>query len=302
MAIALCLLFSSPAESQLVKGGYLYTLSSFTGAIPYNWSRVAADKERNEIYVLYQNILRIFNDSGMEIYQFGGDLDLGQIVDVSVDEGGDILLLVYKDSQIGIIRCNYRGEPKSRVELRNLPRDFSDFSPNRMVYRNGNFYLASLIGFKIVIADRDGNFKKGYDVLSLLEIPDMDRSSAEMSGFSVDGEGNILLTVPTLFRAYVLSPNGKMNYFGRPGGAPGRFNIVAGIVRDSRGNFVVVDKLKSAVMIFDKNFNFVTQFGSYGKKGGNLVVPDDIAIDSRDRIYVTQMGRMGVSVFRLTYN
>ena len=77
---------------------------------------------------------------------------------------------------------------------------------------------------------------------------------------------------------------------------------MAGIVRDSKGNFVVVDKLKAAVMVFDQNFNFVTQFGSYGKKPGNLVAPDDIAIDNRDRVYVTQMGRMGVSVFRLTYN
>ncbi len=301
LAVTLLVLLSAPAESQPVRGGYIYTLSSFTGPIPYNHSRVAVDPERSEIYVLYQNTVTVFNDSGMEIYHFGDDLDLGQIVDVAVDEEGDILLLAYKDSKGGIIRSNFRGEPKSKIELRNLPSGFSDFSPNRMVYQRGNFYLASLMGMKIVIADREGNFKKGYDLFVLLELEEKDRGNVEIGGFSVDRERNIMMTIPVLFTAYVLSPDGKVNSFGRPGGAPGRFNIVTGIARDSRGNYLVVDALKASVMIFDKKFNFVTPFGSYGYKPGHLIFPNDIAIDSRDRVYVTQVGRRGVSVYQLTY-
>jgi len=41
-------LFSIPAKSQAVKGTFLYTLSDFTGSIPYNWARVSVDKERKE--------------------------------------------------------------------------------------------------------------------------------------------------------------------------------------------------------------------------------------------------------------
>jgi len=301
VAIALSMLFSAPAESQPVRGSYIYTLSSFTGSIPYNWSRVTADRERNEIYVLYQNNVSIFNESGMEVYRFGDDIDLGHVVDVALDEEGDVLLLTYKDSRSAIIRCNYRGEPKSRIELRNLPNGFSDFSPNRMVYQRGNFYLASPMGMQIVIADREGNFKKGYDLIPLLELEEKDRGNTEIAGFSVDRGGNILMTIPVLFKAYILSPDGKIDSFGKPGGAPGKFNLVAGIVRDSRGNYLIVDKLKAAVMVFDGNFNFVSQFGSYGYKAGNLIYPDDIVMDNGDRVYVTQMGRRGVSVYRLTY-
>ena len=302
MAIAASVLISAPAESQSVRGGFLYTLSSFTGAIPYNWSRVTADKERKEIYALYQNTVSVFNESGMETYRFGDDLDLGQIVDMTVDEQGDIFLLVYKESSSAIIHCNYRGEPQSRIELRNLPNDFSNFLPNRMVYHGGNFYLASLIGLKIVVADREGNFKRVYDLIPLLDLEEKDRGNTEMIGFSVDKEGNLLITVPVLFRAYVLSPDGMINYFGKPGSAPGRFNIVAGIAKDSKGNYLIVDKLKGAVMVFDKSFSFVTQFASRGYKPGNLIFPDDIAIDNGDRLYVTQAGKRGVSVFQLTYN
>jgi hypothetical protein len=285
-----------------VKGAFIYSLSNFTGVIPYNWSRVVADKERNEIYVLYQNMVRVFNEFGMEIYRFGDDLDLGQIADVAVDQKGDVLLLSYKESKGSIIQCNYRGEPKSEIELRNLPPEFSGFAPNRMVCQNGDLYLVSLSGLSVVIVNQEGHFKKGYDLFTLLELEEKDRGNVELIGFSVDKEGNILMTIPVLFRACVLSPGGKMNWFGKPGSIPGRFNLVAGIARDSKGNYVVVDKLKSAIMVFDKNFKFLTQFSSRGYKPGYLIAPDDIAIDNDDRIYVTQVARRGVSVFKLTYN
>jgi hypothetical protein len=295
--------FSAQAAA---KGSFLYNLSDFTGTIPYAWARVVADKERSEIYVLFQNTIRVFNESGMEIYRFGDDLDLGHIVDVAVDKTGDILLLAYRQSQgqpVGeIIHCNYRGEPKSKIELKNLPSQFSKFLPNRMVYQDGNIYLASLMGLNVVIADPQGNFRKGYDLFSLLELEEKDRGNVEMIGFSVDREGNILFTVPTLFRACILSPDGMLNWFGRPGSASGRFNIVAGIARDSKGNYLVVDKLKCAVMVFDQNFKFITRFSERGYKPGYLIAPDDIAIDNGDRIYVTQAARKGVSVFRLVYN
>lgn len=300
------LIVHSPSAWSGVKGTFLYNLSSFTGVIPYDWSRVVLDKTRNEVYVLYQSTLRIFNESGMETYRFGDDLDLGQVIDIAVDENGDIFLLAFKQGGGNIsgeiVRCNFRGEPKSRVELKNMPGEFSNFVPNRMVYQDGNFYLASFMGLRVVIVDHQGNFKKGYDLFPLLELEEKDRGNVEVFGLSVDREGNILFTVPVLFRACILSSDGKLNWFGKPGSTSGKFNIVAGIVRDSRGNYLVVDKLKCSVMVFDQNFKFVTQFSERGYKPGYLIAPDDIAIDNSDKIYVTQAAKKGVSVFKLTYN
>jgi len=284
------------------KASFLYSLSDFTGRIPYSWARISLDEERNEVYVLYHNSLRIFNDAGMEIYRFGDDLDLGHIADMAIEPSGDILLLAYRESGIEIIRCNYRGIPTSTFWLSNLPDEFSKFAPNRMIYRQGNFYFLSLSEMRIAITDSHGFFKKGYDLIPLLEREEKDRGSMEVTGFSVDQEGNILFTVSTLFRACILSPEGKMDWFGKPGSVPGKFNIVAGITRDSKGNYLVVDKLKCAVMVFDKNFNFITQFGYRGLKPDGLIVPNDIVIDNKDRIYVTQSNKRGVSVFKLTHN
>jgi hypothetical protein len=78
--------------------------------------------------------------------------------------------------------------------------------------------------------------------------------------------------------------------------------VVAGIAADSKGNYLIADKLKSAVMVYDNKFNFLTQFGYRILKPGGLIVPDDIVIDKQDRIFVTQAQKRGVSVFRLVYN
>jgi len=171
-----------------------------------------------------------------------------------------------------------------------------------VIYQDGHFYLENHGDLRIIVIDHEGNFKRGYDLIPLLELEEKDRGNMDIAGFGVDKEGNILFTVPVLFKACILSPDGKLTWFGRPGSISGKFNVIAGIVKDSKGNYLVVDKLKCAVMVFDRNFKFITQFGYRGLKPDNLIVPDDIVIDNNDRIYVTQSRRRGVSVFKLTYN
>lgn len=307
MLMALSVVSPSSAVAE-VKGSFLYNLSSFTGAIPYSTPRLAIDQARNEINVLFQNDVSVFNEHGMEIYRFGNDLHIGQNVDLTIDGDGNVMVLNFFRESEGekwtttIIRCNYRGEPIGKIAVKEPPATFGDFSPLRMVYQDGHFYLADTFRMKIIVADSEGNFKKGYDLIPLLGLEEKDRVDVEMGGFSVGKDGSILFTVPARFSAHILSPDGKLASFGKPGGAPGKFNIVTGIVSDSKGNYLVIDKLKCTVIVFDKNFKYLTQFGYRGWKSGELIAPEDIAIDRGGRVYVTQNGRKGVSVYRLIYN
>ncbi len=123
-----------------------------------------------------------------------------------------------------------------------------------------------------------------------------------MGGFSVDKDGNMLFTTPTLFSASVLSPDGKITSFGTAGSIPGKFENVSAILRDNRGNILVADKLKSVVNIFDKNFNFLMEFGGRGDAPGSIVIPWSMALDSDNKLFITQASNRGVSVFRLFYN
>jgi hypothetical protein len=294
----LAALWASPLDAQ-VQGTYLYTLSNFAGRLPYDWARLQVDQERDETYVIYQNLVRIFNSSGMEVFSFGDDLDLGRIVDAAVDADGDIILLSYTDSHPVLTRCNFRGVPLEPFEISNLPSDL-DFRPNRIVYRNGQFYFVTTSTASVIVTDASGAFREHIDLLPLMDLTEKQKSEAEVAGFSVDGEGNLFFTIPVFFKAYKFSADRKLTPFGRAGSAPGRFGLVAGIVSDSRGRVIVVDKLKCAIMVFDKDLNFLTEFGTRGSRPENLIVPDDVTIDKRDRLYVTQGRRRGVSVFVLT--
>jgi len=301
------LMFALPTLSNAaVQASFLYTLSDFTGPFLIGGGRMFVDKDRNEAYIVYQNVVRIFNENGLEIYRFNEDNSLGKLTSLVVDRDGTIFFLSYNDrGEYVIIRCNYRGEPTGRIELAGLPSDFANyekFSPNHMAYREGQFYLADARTLRIAVADRNGQVQKTYDLIPLLDLKEKDRADLEIGGFSVDSEGNMLLTIPVQFSATVLSPEGKVQNFGQAGSIPGKFGVVSDIIADNKGNYLVADKLKCVISVFNKGTQFLMEFGGRGNGPGDLIVPDMLAVDGSDKVYVTQGGNRGVSVFRLIYN
>jgi hypothetical protein len=306
ITMVMVLTLALPALAEAVEASFLYTLSDFTGPFLIGGGRMFADKERNETYVVYQNITRVFNENGMEIYRFNEDNSLGRLASLVVDRDGTIFFLSYNDrGEYVIIRCNYRGEPTGRIELTGLPSDFADyekFSPNHMAYREGQFYLADARTLRIAVADRNGQVQKTYDLIPLFDLKEKDRADLEMGGFSVDSEGNMLCTIPVLFSATVLSPEGKVSNFGQAGSIPGKFGVVSSIITDNKGNYLVADKLKSVISVYDSGTRFLMEFGGRGIGPGDLITPDVLAVDGSDKLYVIQGGNRGVSVFRLIYN
>lgn len=290
-----------------VKASYLYNLSSFTGPIRYSWVELTLDKEKNEVYVCngWDGSVRIFNENGMEIYNFGEDSDLGNIsmTHLAVDKDGNILLLSYKweakGTSYSIIRCNFRGEVISRFQPQNLPPDFSGFSPSRIIYREGRLYLVDKNLMKVAVTDMNGAFLDGYDLAALLRLDEKKRRDTGIVGFNVDKDGNIYFTIPVLFQAYKLSPDRKIVSFGQRGSAPGRFNIVGGIASDDKGYLYLTDTLRCVVMVFDKDFKFLKEFGYRGFGPENLIAPMELSVDNSGRIYVSQSARRGVSVFQV---
>lgn len=297
------------AASPGMQVSYLYSLSDFSGAVRYGQVGLYADRRHNEVYVFDGEAVRVFNETGMEIFRFGENGELGAVLGMAFDEAGEIYTLSVIRSMaetsslpdFSLVRCNYRGEPGERIAVTKLPPEFSGFVPNAMAYRNGRFYLVDMAHMKGVVTDKRGVFERGYDFGAML-IDEKERPDAEFFSFTVDDDGNLFFTAPMLFKVFKVRPDGKTASFGKSGGAPGLFSVISGVAVDSRGNIFVSDKLKSVVMVFDREFRFLSQFGDRGNKPGNLVGPTDLVLDGSGRLYVTQLQNRGVSVFSLNEN
>jgi sugar lactone lactonase YvrE len=282
---------------------YNHNFSSFNGPLLAQWAIIFVDRERNETYVIdrIEREIKIYNEFGMEVFVFGDTGNLGVVYDLTVDSNGDIVVISSKGGAPEITRCNYRGEPKETIRLKNLPSEFSNFAPRHLIHREGKLYLLDNSDLRIAVVDLNGVFETGYDIAPLIDVPDDKRNENEITGFNLDADGNMLFTVSVLFQAFRLSPEGQIESFGVSGSAPGAFGVIAGIVSDERGYVYVADKLKCAVLVFDKNLEFKTEFGFRGDGPQNLIVPNDIDTDSHGNLFVSQGANRGISVFRALY-
>jgi DNA-binding beta-propeller fold protein YncE len=285
-----------------ISAPYLYNLSNFHGILPLSWVSISVDESRDEVYVLPGQGIKIFNDRGMEVYSFNEAEEIGGASGVAVDDKGNIIVI--SNDQREIVRCNYRGERISKMELKNLPPEFSGFFPGRVFFRKGAFYFegssSGSSSIQVVVTDREGLYKDGYDIMALVNLDEKNSQDADIVGFNVDGEGNLLFTMPVMAKAYVVSPDKQVRSFGRRGSKPGTFGVPGGIASDASGSFILVaDTLRCVVMVFNRDFVFQTEFGFRGFSPGNLVGPMQLAVDSKNRLYVTQLRDRGVSVYQL---
>jgi DNA-binding beta-propeller fold protein YncE len=332
---------SMPAAAEL-QAVYQYPLSNFSGLVPSLLASLAIDQERNEIYVLnpHGSEIRIFNESGMEIYNFGEDGPLSNAIDIAVGADGDIFVLPRLSKQTALLRCNYRGELVSEIILKNVPAEFSSrIKPGKVVFSDGLLYLADLNAMRIMVVKTDGVFQRGYDLRAIItsktkssfveqrlaltedgmkkealkqrQLTQMaeeeqkqlkDINDIDMSGFNVDGHGRMLFTVPSIFTVGRLSSDGELNMFGQPGSGPGKFGVVSGISADEQDNIYVADKLRCVVMIFDQNFQLMAEFGQRGYQPQDLIVPNDLVVDTDGKVYVSQAANRGVNVYKITSN
>jgi len=303
--VALSVAWAWPVAQAIaeVHPSFLYKLSDFDGPVAFKSAQIEVDNQRKEIYVAdtRQAEIRIFNTNGMEVYRFGDDGSIGSLIDIAISKKGEIFVLGQKNNQLTLTRCDFKGRPLNTLSLKQLPTEYAAILPNRFTIWNDQLYLLDAIALKLVVTDTDGLFRKGYDIARLIGIDEKKRANTEIGGFSVDPHGNVLFTIPVMFSAFKLSPEGVILSFGTPGSAPGRFGVVGGIVADAQGYTYVADRLKSVVLIFDRNFNFQTEFGYRGRQPHNLISPGDIELDAEGRLYISQMGNRGVSVFKITH-
>ncbi|ACG74384.1 NHL repeat domain protein [Anaeromyxobacter sp. K] len=270
---------------------YLYDVAALDGPIAMSWAMLSYDAGRRELYVIAPGEgVRVFNRTGVEVYRFGDEGELGWVRGVAAIENGDLLLLSERDGT-RVLRTDFRGTQTGELRFA-APATLGAFAPTRLAYRDGLVYLADASRLKLLVTDLKGATVRAVD-LAPLALEGAAANGNELHGFSVDPRGNVLFTIPTRFHAYVLAPDGTLRVFGQRGSRPGLFNVVGPIVADEEGNVFVADQLRRVVMVFGPDLKFVGEFAG-GEAG--LVIPSELAVGN-GVLFVSQGGNRGVSAF-----
>lgn len=272
--------FSRPAAAEL-RSVFAYRLSDTTGALPLSWTPLAWDATAGELYVIDSGtgLVDVFNENGMNVFVFGDDTALATLAGVAPLADGDLAALVRRGERWTLLRCNFRGEPKAEIVLQGVPASFGDFSPGALRTANGKLYLADKGAMKVLVVSPGGAFLGSWDLKALLHFNKKTGANADLRGFNVDSAGNLLGTIPGLFLAFRVTPEGQLQSFGTRGSSAGKFNIVAGIASDESGHLYVADTLKCAVLVFDKDLKFIDQFGYRGQDDDEgLIAPSELEV------------------------
>jgi hypothetical protein len=275
---------------------FLFDLASSTGTSESTWASVAYDREHDELFAVYGGLVHVFNGAGMESYRFGGDGDLGFVERLALLENGDMLLLTTANGRRMILRCDYRGERLGPFQTTDVPEEFAKFEPNLLQAQGGKVYLVETSSMRVLVTDAQGKVEQAHDLASLVRKKDPEIRIG-MNGFWADAKGNFVFTMPYAFTAFVLSPSRELRQFGTRGSSPGKFNIVGAVSTDERGNILVLDRLRSVVLIFDPVLTFVLEFGYRGDGPTNLIAPFDLGVGN-GKVFVSQARNRGVKVFQ----
>ena len=298
---ALLASIAAPAPSGPVELAYLYDLSDFTGRIPYSDARVVADAPRSEVYTLYGNRIRVFNNSGMEIYQFEVDFAAGRILDLGVESNGDLLMLLFASAagegatRWSLVRADFRGRLTQQLDV-DQSGAAAGLLPNRLIIRSGRIWLISQSQMRAAGYLPDGKLDRILDLAELAGLAPEDRGNAEVSGLDVGIDGTVVFAVPEQFQVHAIDPAGGVRSFGRAGSAAGNFGVLGDVTLDDRGNLFVSDRLRGVVMVFNRDFRFLRETGSTAG-GDRLVRPGGLAFDPAGRLYVSQVRDRGIAVF-----
>jgi hypothetical protein len=287
---------------------YRYALANFSGPLKSFQAKLAISRKADEVFVFdpVKKDIRIFNEHGMEIFSLGEEDEFAWLRDFTVDDESNVYVLFRDFRSNGIPEYNFRGDLVNRIKVQNLSAEFVDLDPSIIVWRQDRLYLVDVDTLRIVVLDQEGMFQTGYAVLTQVREAALSLSRKkqknpilDMFGFNVDDHGNMFFTVPMIASVFRVRPDGRIDRFGKAGSSAGQFGVVSGVAVDEHGYIYVSDRLRCVVMVFDKEFNFVSEFGYRGYGPSNLIVPSDVAVYNGN-IFVSQAANRGVSCFRIT--
>lgn len=154
----------------------------------------------------------------------------------------------------------------------------------------------------IAVFDLDGKY-----LFSIGKRGDRDGEFSFPSDVAIDSKGNIVVADSMNARIQVFDSDGKfIRKFGRRGDGADEFQIIKGIAVSRNDDIYVVDGRADKVLVFNKDGEPLTLIGGTASVAetmklnpGGFLIPQDIAIDKNDTIYVVDSMNKRFQVFQI---
>ncbi len=123
---------------------------------------------------------------------------------------------------------------------------------------------------------------------------------------AVDSQGNAYVVDSRNGQVAVIGSDGELLHrIGTNGNAPGEFNFWAGDTGEQGGVDIgpddliyVADAYNNRVQVFDRDYQFLREWGSAGTGEGQFNLPTGILV-ANDQVYVSEVGNNRVQIFTL---
>ena len=162
--------------------------------------------------------------------------------------------------------------------------------------RDDLLYIVDFVG-RIQVFTPDGEYVRGW------RTPEIE--NGKPTGLSFDSDGHLLVADTHYYRILAYTPQGELLEDKTMGGTcsfePGEFTLVTDAVQDSAGNYYVSEYGEyDRIQKFSPDREFLYQWGSHGSEPGQFIRPQNLAVDTGDRIWVADACNHRIQVFDAT--
>lgn len=306
-ALAMLLVISygaARAEQPTVTANYLYDLTGYGTDSRFDHPQdIFVDGEHGEVFVADSrgHRVKIFNTSGMLLFQFGSSQKMRTPSSVAVDSRGFIYVVHGYRGGRHVSVYNYRGIFQRTLSFEDLPLDVSLVQPNGVAVDGAD---------RLYVLDDNNTVKRffvfgpdGEFIKSIRIMADLDEKMTKESFCGrpyIAKDGTLYVSNPMVGTVYAYSPDGEfLRTIGEKGSTPGKLTFPADVAEDSEGHVLVLDSMRNNVVIFERDGRFVSEFGGFGLRDGWFYSPISIAVDPENRAYIGQVVNDRVQVLQL---
>ncbi len=118
---------------------------------------------------------------------------------------------------------------------------------------------------------------------------------------AVAPDGTVYVSDSNNFRVQAFNSNGKVKWVLGGQKSPIKIGVPRGITLDKKGNVIVIDALRSKILIITPQGKLLKELGSRGSKEAEFNFPNDIAVRPDGALYVADKDNNRIQAVKLHY-